>query len=437
MVVKFEIRTIKGAYAPRRYAMSKVIDFSKDNVSNGWKYVKRNLSDMGVGVTLDKFESEAHKAIQDILQRGVDEEFNAKLRAKRYERTPGREGFRKGTYKRYLTTTFGRSELAIPRTRDKMDINFEMFNKYQRRQKKFDEMVMMSLILGVSTRKQRKFFKAFIGDAVSHTTASRLLRNFEEDLSKFRTQRLSDDYKYLLIDGIWVSVKERNVRKRPIIFVIGVRKDNTKEILAFKLARGESEEEVSGILNDLYRRGLEGKNLKVIASDGARGIRAAISMVYPYASWQWCYTHKLRNVSKRIKHKVKNRKALIRDASQIYKAESRREALTRFNRFYKKWKDVEKTAANNLKRDFATTLTFFDYMDDKNLISTTNHIERYLEEIRRRIKVQGYFKNPRSVDCWVYGIIQYVDSVKQPKGVPSSPMGEETKELQYQSAQLS
>jgi len=416
--------------------MSKVIDFTEDNVSNGWKYVKRNLSDMGIG-GVDKFEFEAHKAVRDILQRGIDEEFNAKLRAKRYERTPGREGFRKGTYRRYLTTTFGRSELVIPRTRGKIDINFKIFNKYQRRQKKFDEMVMMSLILGISTRKQRKFFKAFIGDAVSHTTASRLLRNFEEDLAKFRTQRLTDDYKYLLIDGIWVSVKERDVRKRLIIFVIGVKKDNTKEILTFKLAKGESEQEITGILNDLYRRGLEGKNLKLIASDGARGIRAAISMVYPYAAWQWCYTHKLRNVSKRIKHKVKNRKVLIHDASQIYKAASRREALTRFNRFYKKWKDAEKTAVNNLKKDFATTLTFYDYMDDKNLISTTNHIERYLEEIRRRIKIQGYFKNPRSVDYWVYGIIQYVDSVKQPKGAPSSPMGEEPKELQYQSAQLS
>lgn len=416
--------------------MSKAIDFSKNNVSSQWKYVKRNLEDMGIGV-IDKFEFEAHKAVKDILQRGIDEEFNATLRAKRYERTPGREGFRKGTYRRYLTTTFGRSELVIPRTRGKIDINFKMFNKYQRRQKKFDEMVMMSLILGISTRKQKKFFKAFIGDAVSHTTASRLLRNFEEDLAKFRTQILADDYKYLLIDGIWVSVKERDVRKRPIIFVIGIRKDNTKEVLSFKLARGESEEEVTGILNDLYRRGLEGKSLKLIASDGARGIRAAISMVYPYAAWQWCYTHKLRNVSKRIKHKVKNRKALIHDASQIYKAASRREALTRFNRFHKKWKDVEKTAANNLKRDFATTLTFYDYMDDKNLISTTNHIERYLEEIRRRIKIQGYFKNPRSVGYWVYGIIQYIDTVKQPTGEPSSPMEEETKELQYQSAQLS
>ena len=412
------------------------LDFTKNNVSIQWRDVKRNLLDMGIGVT-DKFETDAHRAIQDILQKGIDEEFNAKIGAKKFERIESRVAVRKGTYRRCLTTTFGRSELDVPRARGKIDIEFKLFDKYQRRQKKFDEMVIMSLMLGISMRKQRKFFKAFIGDAVSHSTASRLLKNFEEDLIKFRTSKIKDIYRYLLIDGIWVSVKERIVRKRPIIFVIGIKDDGSKEILAFKLAKSESEQEVSGILNDLYRRGLEGKKLKLVSSDGAKGIRAAISMVYPYAKWQWCYTHKLRNVSKRIKNKVKNRKKLMRDASGIYKSSSRREALTKFNKFYSKWKDIESTAVNNLKKDFAETLTFYDYMDDKRLISTTNHIERYLEEIRRRIKVQGYFKNPRSVDYWVYGIMQYIDTVKQPKGMPSSPMGEDTKELEYESAQLS
>lgn len=122
------------------------------------------------------------------------------------------EDFRKGTYTRHLTTTFGTSELDIPRARGKVNVSFAMFDKYQRRQKKFDEIVVMSLILGISMRKQRKFFKAFIGDAVSHATAARLLRGFEEDLSIFRTCPISDDYRYLLIDGIWVSIKERHVR---------------------------------------------------------------------------------------------------------------------------------------------------------------------------------------------------------------------------------
>lgn len=410
------------------------LDFTKDNVPTQWQYVKRNLSDMGIGVKLDRFEDEAHRALQNILQRGIDEEFDAKIGAKRYERTESREGLRKGTYSRHLTTTFGRSEIRVPRVRGKIDIQFGIFARYQRRQKKFDDMVIMSLILGLSTRKQRKLFKAFIGDSVSHATASRLLIGFEEDLGKFRTSKIEDIYEYLLIDGIWVKVKERIIRKRPIIFVIGIKKDGGKEILAFKLARSESEQEVTGILNDLYRRGLEGQSLKLISSDGARGIRAAISMVYPYAKWQWCYTHKLRNVSKRIRHKVANRKNLMKEASRIYKAASKREALTMFNVFCKKWRDVEPTAVRNFKDDFADTLAFYDYMDDKRLISTTNHLERYLEEIRRRIKVQGYFKNARSVDYWVYGIIQHIESVSQPKGTPPSPMGEGLKELEYESA---
>jgi len=409
--------------------MRRAIDFSNDNVSGQWNYVKRNLGDMGIGV-VDKFESEAHRAIQAILQRGIDEEFDKVIKAKRYERSEAREDFRKGTYRRHLSTTFGISELEVPRARGRINVSFEMFRKYQRRQKKFDEMVIMSLVLGLSTRKQRKFFRAFIGDSVSHATASRLIRGFEEEIGCFRARRLPDTYRYLIIDGIWVKVKEcRNVRKRPIIFVIGVTKDGSKEVLTFKLAKGETEEEITGILNDLYRRGLEGRNLKLIASDGARGIRAAISMVYPYAKWQWCYTHKLRNVSKRIRQKVKNRKDLMKEASRIYKAPSRREALRRFSVFCRRWKDREPAAVRNLRRDFADTLAFYDYMDDKRLISTTNHLERYLEEIRRRIKVQGYFKSPRCVDYWVYGIIQHVDSVRQPKGAPPSPMGEGVTEL--------
>ena len=56
-----------------------------------------------------------------------------------------------------------------------------------------------------------------------------------------------------------------------------------KEILAFKLAKGEDEVEITALLNDLYRRGLQGKNLKVVASDGAKGIKVAIEMVYPHA----------------------------------------------------------------------------------------------------------------------------------------------------------
>ena len=89
------------------------------------------------------------------------------------------------------------------------------------------------------------------------------------------------------------------------------------------MASGESEAAVTPILNDLYRRGLKGENVKIVASDGAKGIKNAIEMVYPYAKWQLCSTHKLRNLCSHIEHKTKNRKKIMREASKIYESATR------------------------------------------------------------------------------------------------------------------
>ncbi len=414
------------------------LNFSNDNVAVQWQYVKRNLEELGVLGQVDDFEAKAHKAIQELIQGSIYEEFDQQIGAGRYERSDTREDKRKGEYPRFFTTTFGRSEISIPRLRDNnIDITYSLFDKYQRRQKKFDDMVVLSMILGLSTRKQRKFFKNFIGESVSHSTASRLLDNLQEDLQEFRTRTIEDKYKYLLVDGLWVHIKEKTIRNRPILFVLGITEDNKKEILAFKLATGETEAEVTSLLNDLYRRGLAGKNLRLIASDGAKGIKAGINMVYPYAKWQLCSTHKLRNLSKNIRHKVKNRRRMMPQASRIYKAKTKIQAVKRFNRFCQRWQDIEPQALRCFKRDFHDTLNFYDFSDDKNFISTTNHLERDLEEVRRRIKIQGYFKSEKSLNLWTYGIISQFREEQQPKQDMPKYVVALIKEPKYESAQLS
>jgi len=419
------------------------LNFSKESIACQWQYLKRNLKELGVLGQLDDFESKAHRAVQRVIQESVYLDFNMQIGAERYERSNLRQDRRKGKYSRYFTTTFGTSEIKIPRLRsNKIEVKYSLFGKYQRRQKKFDNMVILSMLLGFSTRKQRRFFKEFIGDSFSHTTASRLMKGLEEDLREFRSRPIEDKYKYLLIDGLWIHLKERSISNRPILFVLGISMDNKKEILAFKLAKGESELEITGLLNDLYRRGLEGKNLKVIASDGARGIRAGINMVYPYARWQLCYTHKLRNVSKSIRYKVKNRREMMSQASNIYKANSKRKAIQEFKKFCTGWQGIEPKAVRCLKRDFYDTLVYYDFSDDKNFISTTNHLERDLGEIRRRIKIQGYFKSEQSLNLWIYGIISQFRQGQQPeKDMPDYRFAfikePKIREPQYESAQLS
>ena len=412
------------------------LNFSSDNLSAQWQYVKRNLGQLGVLYQFDDFELQAQRTIQRLIQDCVNEEFALQIRAQRYEHAPNRLDERQGGYQRSLTTTFGTSRIRIPRVRfNKIKVHYSLFEKYQRRQKKFDRMVLLSMLLGHSVRKQRRFFRAFIGDAVSHTTASRLIKSLEGDLQHFRAKPIQDNYKYLIIDGLWVKVYDGKLKDMVILFVLGVTVDNKKEIIAFKLAKGEAEEEVTSLLNDLYRRGLEGKLLKLIASDGAKGIRAAINMVYPYAKWQLCYVHKLRNLIKHIRYKQQHRRSMMRQASIIYDSRIKLQAIKRFDKFCARWQEPEPYAVKCFRDGFLDTLHYFEFADDKNMISSTNHAERALEEVRRRIKIQGYFKSSRSANLWTYGIISQVMQEEQPEVMPRHITI--FREPEYESVQLS
>lgn len=426
--------------------MMKDIDLSQDNLSVQWQYVKRNLHEMGLGDSANGFERRAQKVIEKYIQDTIDAEFELQIRAGWYERTDERADKRKGRYHRYLTTTFGTSLLMIPRTRGKTKVTYTLFDKYQRRRKAFDKAVLLSMLLGLSVRKQRKFFERFIGDAVSHTTASRLINNLQTDLDRYRTEPIKDIYKYLLIDGLWVNVIDGRgrLKEKVILFVLGITEHNEKNMIAFKLAEGETEVEVTALLNDIYRRGLKGEHLRLISSDGSKGIRAGIQMVYPYAKWQLCYTHKLRNLAGNIRYKIKNRPEMMKEASFIYQAETKKQALERFHTFCEKWQKIEPHAVSCFVKDFENTLAYYEYDYDKNFISTTNHIERELEEVRRRTKIQGYFKNEKSLNLWVYGLISLrkeeaeggLNYLEQPKDMPDYTFAL-FKEPVIESAQLS
>jgi transposase-like protein len=405
------------------------INFSSNNLAVQWQYVKRNLREMGIvnQTEVDDMESKARLVVEGFFQHSINGEFREQIKAEEYERSEERADIRSGTYPRIFTTTFGKARLLIPKVRKKsQNYVYKLFAKYQRRQQKFDDMIVLSLLLGFSTRKQQRFFQAFVGDSVSHQTASALLQNLSDDLRQYQTMLIEDKYRFIFIDGLWVHIKEVDIKKRPILFALGITKDGKQEIIAFKLAKGETEEEYTNFLNDLYRRGLKGKSLELIIQDGSEAITAAVNIVYPYTPRQRCYTHKLRNLMQKIRYKFKHRAKLMKQASNIYKAASRQDAIKKFRLFVNRWKNLEPRAVKCFQDEFYNTLNFYDFPKEiRSAISTTNHLERFLEEIRRRIKIQGYFKNERSLNLWIFGLIKHINlnPIQQPK-----------RQLQYESA---
>ena len=380
--------------------MKRPVNFSKDNLAVQWQYVNRNLRELGLWQEVEK---RVKQAIKGTIETVVWEEYNAALGRKRYQRLKDRAGYRSGSYKRSLLTTHGRVDnLRMPKSRG-IRVKYNCLKKYQRRQAEFDRHILKAMILGLTSRKQAKFFKTFINDSVSHTTASRIMNKIAYMVNHYRSMPLSDEYEYLYLDAVWVHIKEINIKNRPLLIALGVKPDGTRHILTFKLAKSESEAEWLGLVNDLYRRGLKGLNLSLIISDNCSGLKNAVNYVYPYAALQLCTVHKLRNVLSRIRNKRQNRKKLMRQASRIFKSKTKKEAIARYNQFLKDWSAKEPGVIRTMKKDIEYYFTYFNFPSDKrSSLKSTNPLERINRELRKISRRFGYFQSQRSLDTFTY-----------------------------------
>ena len=138
-------------------------------------------------------------------------------------------------------------------------------------------LIREAFLRGISTRQVGRVVATLTGEVVSPQTVSKLTRDLDEAVKQFHQARLSDDYAYLFLDGVSLRVRRPAGRKRVHMLVAyGVRRDGTRHLLAFLRSQGESQADWEGLLQDLYRRGLEGKQLGLIVTDGCPGLAAAI-----------------------------------------------------------------------------------------------------------------------------------------------------------------
>ena len=176
-------------------------------------------------------------------------------------------------------------------------------------------------------------------------------------------------------------------------------------LLAFMRSQGESQADWEGLLGDLYRRGLEGKQLGLIVTDGCPGLAAAIPTVYPRVRHQRCWVHKMRNILEKVRKRdydeVKSRRA-----GDLFGRKSRPRRVA-FRRFRARWPRDYGPMVRRLQRDsagVAVGLRLSPPLWQK--LRTTNVIERCFVEVRRRTRPMVCFVNVESVDRIIYSIFQ-------------------------------
>ena len=111
----------------------------------------------------------------------------------------------------------------------------------------------------------------------------------------------------------------------------GISLEGERALLSFRQTTAESETQWEAFRRDLYNRGLEGKALQLVVTDGCAGLRRALDTVYPYVPRQHCWVHKLRNVAAYLPRK--QQQACLAEAKLIYLAPTQREAVARFRRW--------------------------------------------------------------------------------------------------------
>ncbi|MEO0226248.1 MAG: transposase, partial [candidate division WOR-3 bacterium] len=198
------------------------------------------------------------------------------LRARPHERVKERRDYRNGSYKRDLTTRYGLIRfLSVPRAR-RCGFRTRVFQRYKRRLPVIDEYLCKLFIEGVSTREVGAVVSELLGTKPSATVVSNVSKVLNEEVRRFHCRRIADGYLYLFLDGIWVKINGYKVVKKVLLIAYGIRRDGVREVIGFRLAKSESERDWEVFLQDLYRRGLEGKYLRLITIDGGKGLRGAL-----------------------------------------------------------------------------------------------------------------------------------------------------------------
>jgi len=354
--------------------------------------------------------------IKSLIENLLEDQLTEVLGADRYERNKKRKAYRGGHYQRSLLTKYGLIEdIRVPR-KEKGGIEFSVFDRYERRRRDVDAAIGRLFLNGVSTRKLKGIAKEIYGKEVSAQTVSNTFSHVDKELERFKDKPIDDTVEFLFLDGISQKVREIGIEKKMMLCAFAIHrkrpgeKQPKKEILSFQLTDVEDEASWKGFIADLKGRGLQGKKLKLIITDGNPALLKAIKQIYPFVKGQRCIAHKMRNVA--VKIKKMNRPHCLKEAKLIFASDSRKEAIKRFGDWEAKWTVEEERAVKCLKKDLFNCLHYYKY--DKELwksIRTTNILERAFREVRRRTRpMNNFFTNEASANRIMYGISEMLNN---------------------------
>ena len=331
--------------------------------------------------------------LREVLQEVLEQEMTDAIGAEKNERSPGRLGYRSGYYSRSLVTRVGKLELRIPQDRQGQ-FSTQIFERYQRSEKALVSALAEMYIQGVSTRKVKAITEELCGHAFSASAISAVNKTLDESLERFAKRPLEEAYPYLVLDARYEKVRQDGViRSQAVQIAIGINDEGRRQILAVELANRESQTSWKDVLLELKSRGLRG--VEFVVSDDHPGLKRAIAEVLPEAVWQRCYVHFLRNALDHLPRKAVD--DCLQELRWLYDRRDLAEAQKDLAQWLERWATKYPKLCEWVEENIGETLTFYQLpLQHHKHMKSTNMLERFNEEIKRRTRVVRIFPNEAS-----------------------------------------
>jgi putative transposase len=347
-----------------------------------------DISDFAADYLVDKKEGMRHLTAS-LLNEVMQLEAQRQVQAQPYERNGKRRAHRNGVRNRNLKTIHGEVTLKKPQFRE-FPFRTEVFARYSRVEASVRVAVAESFLQGVSTRRVQKVMREFGLENISASEVSRIAKKLDEDVQQFLNRPIEEPIPFLYIDASYFKVRTdgRYVNKA-LLIASGIRQDGYREILSAAVTDSEDESCWEDLFEGLKSRGLRG--VKLVISDGHKGIQKAVKECFLGASWQMCIVHFMRAVLKNIPKKERKEVAyMLKDALED---ESKMQGLAVVldEKGYSKSAETIDSFRFDLWNYKAFPRPYW------RLIRTTNSLERINKELKRRSRGMGAFSNDQSL----------------------------------------
>lgn len=340
--------------------------------------------------------------LKQIQKRGIEKmlegELDSHLDYDKHQKSTG-ANVRNGHSKKKIKTSFGESEIAVPRDRE-ASFNPMIVPKRGNMVDGIENVIVSLYAKGMSNSDIEEQIREVYDFDVSTSTISRITEKVSGDIIAWQNRPLEPVYLIVWMDGIVFKVRENSkVINKTVYIAVGLRRDGKKEVLGLWLGKNESAAFWMSVLTDIRARGTE--DILITATDNLNGFTDTIKNVFPESKTQICVVHQIRNACRYVVWKDK--KAFTADMKHIYNAPNQEAAKVALEDFAQKWNDKYSYAVKSWRDNWEELTVFYEFpLEIRKIIYTTNLIENLNGKIRKYTKNKLSFPTDDAVMKSVY-----------------------------------